>query len=591
MAASSEIPAADALNPDAWVKWLCARATQEAALRSIPVIVHGLNLLKQVQPPPEIQPEHRSLFSCLSGDLENAGFLSEIAKLYLQDWKLPQIAKEHGELALQLLPGDEGLSKIVLQASAQAAEEQLKKEPLSRLIAEGISTKPRVSSLFKQTGKLVRDDAEPLAHKPVQNTQSLPGHPSSTSFDELLEKAASAYEEGKVEDAEKYYKRILMLKPQPDLAWEAWTMLGTLRFQNNDLEGSEEAYRQAREQKPDDFPSSFNLGVTLQAMGRTEEARDQYLEALRIDPDHPKALCNLGVIYFQMDDCAESEKQLRHCLEAKPDYARAWNNLGATLGALDRYEEACEACLRAIELQPTLADAWMKLGVLYFNHEDYPKAEEAFEKAPAMPFVPCYRSMISSRQGRMEDAAHYAEEAAESNATGPVAWLMWNELNLAYQQKEQFQKAVEAGQEALRLRPGEFEAHYNLAVALQRANFLSDAENHYREAINLNPDAARAWQNLAIVLHGLDRKEEAFRTCYKIIEIFPESSSAWHNIAEFLSSIGKDKEAAEALEEAAKYPPDQTLPEITLDHPHHEGTWVKLNSFFSRGKKSKKEED
>jgi Flp pilus assembly protein TadD len=71
---------------------------------------------------------------------------------------------------------------------------------------------------------------------------------------------------------------------------------------------------------------------------------------------------------------------------------------------------------------------------------------------------------------------------------------------MALVRKGQIKGAIRAFQEAIRLKPGFAEAHYNLGVALAREGQIEEAIRAFQEAIRLKPDFAEANDSLARAL-------------------------------------------------------------------------------------------
>ncbi len=74
---------------------------------------------------------------------------------------------------------------------------------------------------------------------------------------------------------------------------------GNLWKRQGRLQESEQAYRQALQERPDFFDAWNNLGALLET-DRLQEAEAAYREALRLDPDNPTARWNLSVLLLRL---------------------------------------------------------------------------------------------------------------------------------------------------------------------------------------------------------------------------------------------------------------------------------------------------
>ena len=74
---------------------------------------------------------------------------------------------------------------------------------------------------------------------------------------QILQKAVSAHNEGKFDEAERLYREILKDEPTQ---LDANNNLGVLLYSMNRLEESEESYRKAIQLKPDYAEAHYNLG-------------------------------------------------------------------------------------------------------------------------------------------------------------------------------------------------------------------------------------------------------------------------------------------------------------------------------------------
>lgn len=166
----------------------------------------------------------------------------------------------------------------------------------------------------------------------------------------------------------------------------------------------------------DQFPDFYNnLGVTLDDMGRDDEAVTNYLHAIKIAPQYPDAHCNIGVIYAKKGEFEKATEQVR-VLESlrqtryvqslinsirnqgldfrsagQNDKAVDWlkkvtryfgdqdavpyNSLGVVLDDMGRYDEAVENYLHAIKINPGYSEAYFNLGLVYASRGELAKAE------------------------------------------------------------------------------------------------------------------------------------------------------------------------------------------------------------------------
>ena len=69
------------------------------------------------------------------------------------------------------------------------------------------------------------------------------------------------------------------------------------------------------------------MGLTLQELGRLEEAETSYKQAITLKPDHVEAHSNLGNVLKELGRLEEAEVSFKKAIALKPDYAEAHFNL------------------------------------------------------------------------------------------------------------------------------------------------------------------------------------------------------------------------------------------------------------------------
>ncbi len=106
---------------------------------------------------------------------------------------------------------------------------------------------------------------------------------------------------------------------------------------------------------PRDWRPHSLLGVAMEQVKRTADARLEYARALQLSPDNPAVLCNLALLDAAGGDRLGAEALLRRAVSQPGSGARERQNLALILGLGGRVDEA-EALIRR-DLPPELADA------------------------------------------------------------------------------------------------------------------------------------------------------------------------------------------------------------------------------------------
>jgi len=130
---------------------------------------------------------------------------------------------------------------------------------------------------------------------------------------------------------------------------------------NRDWQNNLTLFQAAVEAEPESAKAHHNLGVTLQELGRSDEANIQFREALRIFPGYAESAFCIGQIYQAkgLDNGAIS--WYRKALAIAPSNPRANENLCGLLLRRNEYAAAEAACRHGLRFAP--ADARLLKGV------------------------------------------------------------------------------------------------------------------------------------------------------------------------------------------------------------------------------------
>lgn len=139
-----------------------------------------------------------------------------------------------------------------------------------------------------------------------------------------------------------------LLERCPDSGF-AWKTLGAaLQVQGKD---SLHALQKATELLPGDAQAHYNLGNTLKALGRLDEAGASYRRALRIKPDYARAHSNLGAILYEKGRLDDAEACYRQALRIDPGLVETYNNLALLLDAQGKSMMALNTIIQSLQIR------------------------------------------------------------------------------------------------------------------------------------------------------------------------------------------------------------------------------------------------
>lgn len=142
-------------------------------------------------------------------------------------------------------------------------------------------------------------------------------------------------------------------------------------------------FQRAAEIMPRDPWSHANMGAYLQQHGRLREAIEQYVVTLNISVDPPmRALVftNLGTAFRDVGDYADARASYDQALAIAPNLASAYFARGLLLEKQNQIEAAVNDFSKAVQIQPT-AQAYFQLGKALAEAHRRDEALAAFDQA------------------------------------------------------------------------------------------------------------------------------------------------------------------------------------------------------------------
>ncbi|MEY2689012.1 MAG: hypothetical protein RL375_3210, partial [Pseudomonadota bacterium] len=294
----------------------------------------------------------------------------------------------------------------------------------------------------------------------------------------------------------------------------------------------------------------------------------------------------------------------RACMDVligHPTRPDAWALLGAVERRSGDEQLAAEAYQRAIDVGPTFADAWRNLGLLRKSqgrhHEALELLTRACELAPLDRGARSQRSDVLRLLGRNAEALAAADDALVLSPHDLEACLHRANALVAL---GRFDGAIATYRGALQHHPASLDIHYNLGIALQRAERGDEAIPYFEQVLDAlfdghgaqpgvagsaaeagGPEAAaprtrltpsqsqlaqRARYSLGLALQSRGDAAAAAAQYRRLLADTPDHFSSLYNLAAACLAQGQHERALAAYERCQALQPDHVA--VALDIVH-----------------------
>ncbi len=309
----------------------------------------------------------------------------------------------------------------------------------------------------------------------------------------MLNRAVSAYNTGKLFDAEQICQQIITKKHN---FFEALYLLATIQSRLNKKDAALENYDRALAIRPNVADALNNRGVILHALKKFDAAVASYDRALAVKTDYVEAFYNRGITLQALNRLDEALAGYDRVLAIQPNHAEALSNRGNVLRALKRLDEALASYDRFLAVRPNDA------GVHYS------------------------RGNTLTELGRLDEALASYDR---SLAIQPNHAEAFYNRGVTLQKMKRLDEALTSYDRALAMRSDYAEALCNRGVILHELKRFDEALKSYDRALVACPDLAEAFSNRGNTFQALKQFDEASASYARAIEVRPDFAEAhWH---------------------------------------------------------------
>jgi tetratricopeptide (TPR) repeat protein len=346
-------------------------------------------------------------------------------------------------------------------------------------------------------------------------------------------------------------------------------------IQKGDFANAESLLKKAIDKDPNNFQAWFDLGFTLNRLGRADESIAAYRKSVAAKPDVFESNLNLGLMLVRANN-PDAVQFLRAATTLKPTahpeegLERAWLALAHLLED-KKPQDAIAAYRKASELMPKDPEPHLSAGLLHDRQKEFSDAETEYKLVlasdPHSTEAAIGLTNIYMKSNRLGDAEPLLRRLAAESPNDAGIHLQLGRLLAAQDKKD---GAIAEMQAALKLAPNDSQARRDLADLLLQAKKLPEADRLYRSLVAAHPNDAELHELLGEVL----LKERSFSAAEQeftaTIKLKPDFGIAYGSLAIAANENQNYPLTVRALEVRAKYLPENPisyfLRATALDH-------------------------
>ena len=324
---------------------------------------------------------------------------------------------------------------------------------------------------------------------------------------EIFQHGQQALGNGRLEEAEKDFRRVLQIDPQ---AGAAYANLGVVYMRQKQWNTALGELEKAKKLMPQVAGIRLNIGLAYYRQNEFLKASPPFESVMRDEPDATQPRYLLGLCYFfaeRWGDAADTLAPLWAEESGKLPYLYVLSNAAHHAGRGELDTRASEQFLKVGNDSP---EYHLFAAKYHLNREEYDQAITELglaEKAdPSLAFVHFYLGL--AHLGKQE-YAEARDEFLKDAAVEPDLALNYSELGDVYWQMQDDPNAEKSYREAIRRDLRLVDPHLGLAKIYQRQRKFPAAMAEADAAVKLDPDRTDAHYVRGQVLLRLGRKVEA----------------------------------------------------------------------------------
>ena len=343
---------------------------------------------------------------------------------------------------------------------------------------------------------------------------------SASDLRQALQKAASLFEQGRLEEADQAVQPALN---DPETRAAACSVLGSIRFQQKRFAESTTLLKDAIRLEPHLLGAHLTLAEIYSLEGKPQLALPLYRHVLSLDSSNAKARLEL---------------------------ARAETEKGNYKKSIDLVNPVLDATKQTPDGLFLLATDYLKTG----NRDAAAALSADWQKLPGTPQEWSIQfALLLAKEGVGPQALDILEALKKK---GPPSYELAFNLAGVYQLEKHWSLALDSYDQALSLEPKAIPALQQAAIIAEQQGQLERALSYWMRAKKIEPDNPEILEGFGRVCLKMDLLEDAEPALTKAAELRPENAAYQYTLA--ATKVGKKQFeiAQKLLEGLLKQKPD-----------------------------------
>ncbi len=239
----------------------------------------------------------------------------------------------------------------------------------------------------------------------------------------------------------------------------------------------------------------------------------------------------------------EAIAKYNQVLKTNANYYQAWTNRGYAFAGLREYEKMLESCTSATLIEDQAIYAWNCQGEAFYNLKQYDNAIAAFNQAIALetnnPLFQINKAdaLLANQENDqalavIEKAIRLLKSTQDIREQEKIHKLSvaFTHQGKAFWQKQEYEKALQAYDQALTYTPDHFTAQRDRGIILQKLNRSEEALANFQQMLkNQQLSAAQKaeiWFYQGLSLINLSQHQEAIAAFDEALKLKPDYQAA-----------------------------------------------------------------